>query len=40
MTALLLGSLAFLLVMGWSFLAMAALQQGPELDCRQHQPEP
>jgi len=30
MTALLLGSLAFLLVMGWSFLAMAALQQDSE----------
>lgn len=34
MTALLLGSLAFFLFMGWSFLAMAALQQGSgsELD--------
>ena len=32
MTALLLGSLAFLLLMGWCLLAMAALQQGSELD--------
>ena len=30
MTALLLGSLAFLLVMGWCLLAMAALQQDSE----------
>ena len=27
-----LGSLSLLLLIGWSFLAMAALQQGSELD--------
>ena len=31
-TAIGIVSLGLLLTMGWCFLAMAALQQGPELD--------